>query len=379
VPRTVTACVRSPEFGAALLSASSYGHSHSICLQRVYYFQSTQLEFATPDLYHSPHTIKQPSMSATELNSFPFLRLPAELRNRVYDFAIDNNDKTHGHMFRTHLVHMPSLPRKRQDEAARKSSIGLISTCQQIRSEFRPLFYRKWAAFVNFSDLLRFLDTFAPNNTSFPLLAHITVHLEDRDWDLQGWNLLPLLRAQKRILNTKWCFKPARDDSADQISPVSCTCDFLDYLRILSKLGFLDTVGLDTYTELYFVRPDEDCEVEASHSNDLSLYDGEWKLVFPTETGILGAEEKSKVVSHCKVLSGLLLIDLEIGQVRQGPNEVHVQVCDTTGIPRAAYVLEAGDVALVDATQTAATQEFPGQTSGQALVAQVAKSSSAGV
>lgn len=297
------------------------------------------------DFQHSPHLIDQPDMSTTESNPFPSLRLPAELRNEGYKFAIENNHDIHNNMCRTHMVHVPSLPPDKQGDTARKSSIGLISTRQQLRTEFRPLFYKNWDAFIDFSNLLRFLDTFAPNNTFFPSLAHITVHLKDEDWDIQEWDLLALLRVMKRISKTTWTFGHA----SNNLSAVSCTCDFLDYLRILHKLGFLDTLGLDSYDALYFAYSAEDRHVAMMPVDCPALYDGEWKIVPYNEAGIFTHSEKEKVISHCKTLSGLLLCDLEMGEARQGINVVNVQVCaTTTGKARSTYVLEAGGGTLIE-------------------------------
>jgi hypothetical protein len=251
-------------------------------------------------------------------------------------------------MFRTEMVHVLRLPCKCQGDVARKSSIGLISACQQIRTEFRPLFYKKWHAMVGFSDLLRFLDTFAPEDISFPPLQHITVRLQDHDWDLQKWNLLPLLRAQKRILNTTWQFNPVLDEHLGQASAVGFTCDFLDYIRILHKLGFLDKLELHHCSALYFTRLAEDQNVNTIHLDSPTLYDGGWKIVLQNETGILTPAEQSKVLGYCKILSGLLLSDLEVGDERQGPTEVHVRVSSSEDDTSTEYVLQAGGATMVN-------------------------------
>jgi hypothetical protein len=287
-------------------------------------------------------------MPTAESNSFSFLGLPAELRNKVYDFAIAGTDETHAHMFRAEMVHVLRLPCKCQGDVARKSSIGLISACQQIRTEFRPLFYKKWHAMVGFSDLLRFLDTFAPEDISFPPLQHITVRLQDHDWDLQKWNLLPLLRAQKRIPNTTWQFNPILDEHLGQASAVGFTCDFLDYIRILHKLGFLDKLELHHCSALYFTRLAEDQNVNTIHLDSPTLYDGGWKIVLQNETGILTPAEQSKVLGYCKILSGLLLSDLEVGDERQGPTEVHVRVSSSEDDTSTEYVLQAGGATMVN-------------------------------
>jgi len=129
------------------------------------------------------------------------------------------------------------------------------------------------------------------------------VHLKDEDWDIQEWDLLALLRVMKRIPKTTWTFGHA----SNNLSAVSCTCDSLDYLRILHKLGFLDTPGLDSYDALYFAYSAEDRHVAMMPVDCPALYDGEWKIVPYNEAGILTHSEKEKIISHCKTL-GLIIV-----------------------------------------------------------------------
>jgi hypothetical protein len=71
-------------------------------------------------------------MAPSQSKLCPFLDLPAELRNRIYDYALAG--PTHG----------------RQDipvSEGRCSEPGILRACRQTRQEATPIFYHRWEVF----------------------------------------------------------------------------------------------------------------------------------------------------------------------------------------------------------------------------------------
>ncbi|KAF1840393.1 uncharacterized protein K460DRAFT_360077 [Cucurbitaria berberidis CBS 394.84] len=85
------------------------------------------------------------------------LELPAEIRNRIYNFA----EKDYGVEDFAPLLRplKPVAPRN----AWFRSFIGLAQTCKQLRAEYRPLFLRALQVRIRLGQLDDFFATFYPN------------------------------------------------------------------------------------------------------------------------------------------------------------------------------------------------------------------------
>ncbi|KAF2824497.1 hypothetical protein CC86DRAFT_371813 [Ophiobolus disseminans] len=123
-------------------------------------------------MYYCIQAVKHPR------EAFPFLTLPAELRNRVYEYAaagriIQNPQRP------TRLVRTTHQPAKKNTS---ESCIGLNTVCRQIRTEFRPLYMRRAKLVIDFHDLQSFTAAFFSKmkvGKAFP--SKVTVMLNNYD------------------------------------------------------------------------------------------------------------------------------------------------------------------------------------------------------
>jgi hypothetical protein len=112
-----------------------------------------------------------------EVQSFPFLRLPAELRNRIYELATPE-EKTW-----TPLKHVTL------NTNGKCVFFGLAGVCKQVRTEYAPLLFSSKFR-IRLVDLAAWVTTFYEANRGTmvkPLDLDVAIGIEDiqaeRSWD----------------------------------------------------------------------------------------------------------------------------------------------------------------------------------------------------
>ncbi|KAF2832506.1 hypothetical protein CC86DRAFT_401273 [Ophiobolus disseminans] len=87
------------------------------------------------------------------------LRLPGEIRNRIYEFALEPNDTT---IFRPYTSPMnPKSPWKNIITAGHtRLFYALTQVCHRIRTEFLPIYWAKNTVHVYHTDLHAYIDLF---------------------------------------------------------------------------------------------------------------------------------------------------------------------------------------------------------------------------
>jgi hypothetical protein len=324
--------------------------------------------------------------------SFPFLRLPAKLRNKVYEFAVaDTKDDD------TCLFYKKD-PQYGREEYIREqyggerygkgpdicssSYLGLIEVCRKIRTEFRPLLYSAWNPVIGFHSIPEFLATFTPEASS-PTFAKITVQIDEHDTAGHETQLLWLLRSCARA--TTWTFQQFqrtqtdRDMSSSMSTSTSSTssvpsslptfntlsstynitsdsqalmllniifqaamaihCVFLKGLTRLEHYGYLHSLPLDHFHSLQLCGN--------------GVFNPEWLLHYGNEANKPTAEMNSRVLECCKALGALFPRRVEF--VGGHHVEVHVGTVQVRLEDSAGYIL--ADY-LWDFTRDAVTKVF---------------------
>ncbi|KAF2249769.1 hypothetical protein BU26DRAFT_563662 [Trematosphaeria pertusa] len=85
------------------------------------------------------------STQAKNSKAFPFLELPAEVRNRIYEFAVENN--------RVRIA-------KRPGKGCTPIFLNFTKVCRLIRTEYRPLYLRRTHALVTLADVDSYVSVF---------------------------------------------------------------------------------------------------------------------------------------------------------------------------------------------------------------------------
>jgi hypothetical protein len=149
------------------------------------------------------------------------MNLPAELRNNIYDFALEEQHQAL-------LAHRPRRatlrPRTRVDPTRRlfygnarsrdntryrrdnRPYAGLTQVCRQLRSDFFPLYHEHQEIALNIRDMNKYVETFFnpsmltaeqsdPNKTDRPYKGNLTIGLgdqitEDEKEGLEFWPFL---------------------------------------------------------------------------------------------------------------------------------------------------------------------------------------------
>jgi hypothetical protein len=123
------------------------------------------------------------SSATADTASFPFLKLPAELRNHVYAFL---------------LAALPKLVPLRDPDAsasARGSDFfALGSAKKQLRIEFWPLLLRTVKMQLHLRDLPSFINTFYRPNAGGPRPLHVRVNVDVESGFT--WDMRPLMLAK---------------------------------------------------------------------------------------------------------------------------------------------------------------------------------------
>lgn len=239
--------------------------------------------------------ISTPSNSAGEQKPFPFLRLPAEIRNRIYEYATAD--------IPLRLRH--SLPFHDRDR--KQGYIGLNTVCRQVRAEFHPLFYRDCVVLIKLCDFRSFLRTFlsaaAINDTPITNL-YVKVdhyHLSQRE----DWDILPLLQAKALKRHQQWWFWALHDDPWSPYRQKSWLKlnelrDAFNNIVNSSPRSFLGDIKSGMFSEIRFCRADG----KASH-------EWNWKLVVRKKEGKLNEQEKKRMEEYCKQLAVRCRTDIE--------------------------------------------------------------------
>jgi hypothetical protein len=139
-----------------------------------------------------------------------FLRLPAELHNRIYDHI--DRDISDDYRFGKHDVYRDQGHFARR---CRRSCFGLTLVCRQIRNEVLPLFPPimplKAHIKISFDELCVFLDAFFPSYgpTKTPMTRVSIRVTRDNAAALREYDALPLLKAKAFNRSVKWEYEPA--------------------------------------------------------------------------------------------------------------------------------------------------------------------------
>lgn len=146
----------------------------------------------SPPAYKPPSPLPSTSSNNSSSNAFPFLRLPGELRNRIYDWAIAALD--------TNLKLKPA----QGDENVPWGVLALAQSCQQIRAEFRELLMMNVNIQFLFEDTAPFLETFfqADQVTSFSQVLLIIGFYSYKHGIT--WDAYALHQARLRSPKTQW-------------------------------------------------------------------------------------------------------------------------------------------------------------------------------
>lgn len=120
---------------------------------------------------------------------FPFLRLPAEMRNKIY-----------GLLLKSAVQYMPNLgpPRAlyRQGSCVRHTGLcpALLSTCKRVLAEAGGILYQNELFFLHLADFSDFIDSVGPENAE--LVMAIAVPFSNISHTLQVADSADLLKAK---------------------------------------------------------------------------------------------------------------------------------------------------------------------------------------
>ncbi|KAI8930995.1 hypothetical protein NX059_012006 [Plenodomus lindquistii] len=93
----------------------------------------------------------------------PFLQLPAELRNLIYDFTAEDNDLEHPVILssskNTAFRRCNACAKDRREPAVGRSFYSLTQVCREIRNEYLPLYRARTKVHVYDSDILKYVET----------------------------------------------------------------------------------------------------------------------------------------------------------------------------------------------------------------------------
>jgi len=163
--------------------------------------------------------------SSTE-KPFPFLNLPAELRNQVYASVIED------------------IGVDKAEKIPEKDELGLFTTSRQVNHEFRSMYWCTRAAQVPLESLPAFVKTFASAShavgefecpSKVDILISATEHHVGANLDI-----LPLMKIKAQMPNVKWEPKPVTGQAfSGSFTVLACE----EIAKILN-LGFLNLDGL---------------------------------------------------------------------------------------------------------------------------------------
>ncbi|KAH7069358.1 hypothetical protein FB567DRAFT_598963 [Paraphoma chrysanthemicola] len=190
------------------------------------------------------------------------LELPAEIRNRIYDFAEEAVTVLRNDLLNGVCYPLLSLSRDRASEDVRPTKISsrkylaLAQTCRQIRAEYHPIWLAKTRPRIRPGDLDHYIWCYYRSLSSFkyaPHLLQISWHRGNDDIQGQTIDILPLLR-----------MRAAREDFR---------CQFISH--DLAHRIFAPSMYAYGYPEV--LEWEEDCEVDLNSLTgleDLINHDG---------------------------------------------------------------------------------------------------------
>ncbi|KAI4910855.1 hypothetical protein J4E90_007111 [Alternaria incomplexa] len=90
-------------------------------------------------------------MSVNSVPTSPLLKLPGELRNRIYNYAQEPRD--------VHLTRKPTQQHEQTNKTHRQF-FGLTQVCRQLRSEYLPMYMAQTKVHIQCVDSLLYINTF---------------------------------------------------------------------------------------------------------------------------------------------------------------------------------------------------------------------------
>jgi hypothetical protein len=232
-----------------------------------------------------PAPAGQPSQT-TIAKPFRFLDLPAEIRNKVYDFVLCGRESN----FRLNKI------AERTDTS--HSSIGLAEANKQLHAEFGPLRASNMGYIVPLIDYPAFVATFFGPNSEYPrpLRVRIEIGLSGVDYDF-SWDMKPLMLAKATTSGLRLTI--SKEGGCCDISPYLFSIAWLSggrahgslrawghkiarALRRDVKSGYISTIQFN-WMQTRCERPT-------------------WLLVIKKKKGGLRDEEVRRCESYCSVL-----------------------------------------------------------------------------
>ncbi|CAA9957763.1 F-box-2 domain containing protein [Pyrenophora teres f. maculata] len=176
---------------------------------------------------------------------FCILDLPAELRNRIYDYCLDDGFDTFAPSVRV----QPSKPHKERFW----QFVGLSQVCKDVRSEFRPLWIKNLSMrFDSRSNLGHFIENFLHHCNGFNpvprLLQYEWTHCTD---NTKPFDITNIVRLRSHAPEFKVEFHPASVANTypkRTIIDTPCAVEYHDYVSDSD----------DSYDEDYDAYVDED-------------------------------------------------------------------------------------------------------------------------
>ncbi|KAF2246359.1 hypothetical protein BU26DRAFT_607556 [Trematosphaeria pertusa] len=140
---------------------------------------SSQLKEAKSKLSEDSKTPSSNPISNVH-SGLGFLDLPPEIRNLIYDYAIDDSEIHGGWSNAPRLLSLRKgriTPPLAPASASTRQFLGLTQVCKRTRTEYRPIWLRHTAIRIKYGELPAFLQTFYPivsNYQNAPKLLQIS-------------------------------------------------------------------------------------------------------------------------------------------------------------------------------------------------------------
>jgi hypothetical protein len=256
------------------------------------------------------------------IRPFPFLRLPAELRNRIYDH-IDRDISDDYRCGKLDFYHDQGHFARR----CRRSCFGLTLVCQQIRNEVLPLFSPiippNAHVEISFDDLGAFLAAIFPSYgpTKTPMTRVSIKVTRDNAAALREHDVLPLLTAKAFNRSVKWEYEPATlvcrysfsrgpgtmNESYYQYGLSSSherlrqACDLLNKVIIFPVRGFLYDIRSGLFLGFHLCR--RNSSGRSSQEPLPKPQEWDWKLTVQNQHEIIDQDTECSLASYSRTLA----------------------------------------------------------------------------